>query len=110
MHLTRKIKREKKKDYTPEQEQLSPLPPSFTIEEGVICSGCFQQFSFDHKKIKCPRCDKLFHCKISADLHGCVSCEPQICLTGDQPSPSTEDPAEKTTDSPQMSINVFSEI
>ncbi len=47
-----------------------PPPPTFTIDETILCNGCFQRFSLDQIKINCAGCDKFFHCKVAGTCYG----------------------------------------
>ena len=97
MCFTRKIKREKKrtKDYKIHPTSFITPTPEFTIDESILCSGCYQRFTLDQIKINCAGCDQFFHCKIAGTCYGenckeetragrlhrlswCVNCVPKI--------------------------------
>ena len=67
MCFTKKIKRERKRI-----KRIHPQPkkPSFTAEEMICCSGCYQKFKLDQIKINCAGCDQFFHCKIAGTCNG----------------------------------------
>tara|TARA_B100001093_G_scaffold280399_1_gene267874 strand:- start:262 stop:606 length:345 start_codon:yes stop_codon:yes gene_type:complete len=94
MCFTKKIKREKKR---PKINRVYPEPktPSFTLDEKIQCSGCYNNFKLEDLKINCAGCDKFFHCKIAGTCYGdncktelrpgkihrlswCINCVPAI--------------------------------
>ena len=76
MCFTKKIKREQKR---PKIGRVypDPEPPSFTIDEVIQCSGCYNNFSLEDIKINCAGCDKFFHCKIAGTCHG-IHCKTEL--------------------------------
>jgi hypothetical protein len=94
MCFTHKKIREKRKI----RKKIYPEPiykPTFTMDENILCSGCFQKFPLDGIKINCAGCDKFFHCKVAGTCYGdnckqetragrlhrlswCVNCVPKI--------------------------------
>ena len=70
MCFTHKKIREKKKI---KSSKIYPEPtykPKFTMDENILCSGCFQKFYLDGIKINCAGCDKFFHCKVAGTCYG----------------------------------------
>ena len=70
MCFTHKKIRDKKKI---KKTKIYPEPtykPKFTMDETILCSGCFQKFSLDQIKINCAGCDKFFHCKVAGTCYG----------------------------------------
>ena len=74
MCFTRKLKREKKRPIKKKKSyKIYPEPissPTFTMDETIRCSGCFQEFTLDQIKINCAGCDKFFHCKVAGTCYG----------------------------------------
>tara|TARA_B100000963_G_C22173882_1_gene471418 strand:+ start:197 stop:547 length:351 start_codon:yes stop_codon:yes gene_type:complete len=66
----RKIKEKRKIKKTKIYPEPTYKPPTFTMDESILCSGCFQRFTLDQIKINCAGCDKFFHCKIAGTCYG----------------------------------------
>ena len=51
--------------------KIVPVPePAFTMDENIVCHGCFQRFPLDNIQINCQGCDKFYHCKIAGTCNG----------------------------------------
>jgi len=45
----------------------------FTMDETILCNGCFKRFPLDDIQINCHGCDKFYHCKIAGTCNG-INC------------------------------------
>ena len=70
MCFTRKIKSKKRYKIKSSKIYPNPSPPEFTMDESILCNGCFQRFTLDEIKINCAGCDKFFHCKVAGTCQG----------------------------------------
>lgn len=68
------------KQHTPKQKayksKVYPIPiPSFTADESIVCSGCFNSFKLSDNQlsVNCAGCNKFFHCKIAGTCYGIKS-------------------------------------
>ena len=70
--------------------------PTFTADESIVCSGCFNSFNLSSNQLSglCAGCNKFFHCKIAGTCYGikgnncvfdssntlswCINCVPGI--------------------------------
>ena len=66
----REKRKSKKTKIYPEPIPTSITPHTFTMDETIRCSGCFQKFTLDQIKINCAGCDKFFHCKVAGTCYG----------------------------------------
>jgi len=67
MCFTKKKRKQRQKIYRVYPE---PLPPTFTTDEIILCSGCNKNYKLTDIKINCAGCDKFFHCKIAGVCNG----------------------------------------
>ena len=70
MCFTHKKIREKNKI---KSYKIHPEPiykPTFTMDETILCNGCFQRFTLDQIKINCAGCNQFFHCKVAGTCYG----------------------------------------
>ena len=71
MCFTKKKQKQKQKQKKYKQKIYpEPPPPEFTVDEKVLCSGCYLLFPLTEIKINCAGCDKFFHCKIAGTCYG----------------------------------------
>ena len=94
MPCWKKVKIEKQKQY---KSKVYPIPTyTFTADESIMCSGCFNSFKLSDNKlsINCAGCNKFFHCNIAGTCYGikgyscvfdsshtlswCINCVPTI--------------------------------
>ena len=74
MCFTKKIRNNKSKKIKKNHKRVypEPNPPSFTINEKILCYGCENEFTLDSNQIQihCAGCHRFFHCKIAGTCYG----------------------------------------